>query len=133
MTRILLFSATHADNKFRVYAQYLPDNDLDNDILISTPHARRVTVGEDFKAVLRVNGTSFSLFCNGFKEGTSTFTQQNDIEELDFTDNLGDLGHSVNDAQLFPFSLTDNDCLILTSHETYATFADMSETLKYSS
>jgi len=131
--RILLFSAGHSNNKFGVYAQYLPDNDLDADILINTPAERKVAVGEEFKALLRVNGTSFTLFCNGFKEGTSTFTQQNDIESIEFTNGLADNGHSVNDAQIFPFSVTDNDAFVLTSNETYATFADMSETLKYSS
>ena len=131
--RILLFTAGHSDNKFRVYAQYLPDNDLDNDILIYTPTDRMVAVGEEFKALLRVDGTSFSLFCNGVNEGTSTFTQQNDIERLDFCSSLGDLGHSINDAQLFPFSMTDIDCEILTTKTTFNSFADMSETLNYNS
>jgi len=136
--RILLFSASPsnadpANNTFRVYAQYLPDNDLDLDVLIDTPASRKTSVGEEFKAMIKVEGTKFSLFVNGIKEGEDSFTKQNDIEAVYFTRDVNDLGYRMNESQIFAYPPTDLDCQILTTKTTFNSFADMSETLNYNS
>lgn len=88
---------------------------------------------EKVKILGRINGTEMATFANGLKNGTATITTQDDIEDIDFSNLAGDQNYYISDIQIFPFSLTDTDAFILTSKETYATFADMSETLKYSS
>ena len=88
---------------------------------------------EKVKILGRIDGTEMASFANGLKNGTATITTQDDIEDIDFSNLSSDQNHHISDIQIFPFSLTDTDAFILTSKETYATFADMSETLKYSS
>lgn len=132
--RIVLYAGEQSGNKFEVIAQFRKNNSSADDVMILTPDEHRVKHGDDFKCLLRLNGTKMALYLNGAKMADdSTIEKQDDIQIVDFTNIVGDLNHHVNDIQLFPFSLTDNDCEILTAKTNYRSFADMSETLNYDS
>ena len=134
--RVLLTTSDQSLGNFELMAQFRRNGSsaaADN-VEIKTPDEHRVKHGDDFKCLLRLDGTKMALYVNGAKMADdSTIEKQEDIEIVDFTNIVGDLNHHVNDIQLFPFSLTDNDCEILTAKTNYLSFADMSETLNYDS
>ena len=132
--RVLLFTGDHSNGKFRVYAQFRKNNTSADDVSITGLTDSMVRHGDEFKSLLRLNGTKMALYIDGVKQGDDvTIEKQEDIERFDLTETVGDLGYSVNDIQCFPFSLTDLDCEILTTKTTFNSFADMSETLNYNS
>lgn len=88
---------------------------------------------EKVKILGRLDGTEMAAFANGIKNGTATITTQDDIEDIDFSNLSGDQNYHISDIQIFPFSLSDVDCEILTTKTTFNSFADMSETLNYNS
>lgn len=132
--RVLLTTAEQSSGNFELMAQFRKNNASADDVEIKTPDEHRVNHGDEFKCLLRLDGTKMALYVNGVKMAAdSTIEKQEDIQIVDFTNIVGDLNHHVNDIQLFPFSLTDNDCEILTAKTNYRSFADMSETLNYDS
>ena len=88
---------------------------------------------EKVKILGRIDGTEMASFANGIKNGTAAITTQEDIEDIDFSNLASDQNYHISDIQIFPFSLTDLDCEILTTKTTFNSFADMSETLNYNS
>ncbi len=129
--RVLLFTGDNSNNKFRTYAQFRKNATSADDVVINGSNDEMVVYGQDFKCLLRLNDTKMALYINGIKQGEETIEQQEDIESLDLANTVGDLGFYINDIQVFPYSLSDFDCEVLTTVNVYNDFADMKEILKY--
>jgi hypothetical protein len=132
--RVLLFTGGNSGGKFRIYAQFRKNNTPSDDVEISGLTANMVRNGDEFKCLLRLNGTKMALYIDGVKQGDDvTIEKQEDIESFDLTQHRGDLNFHVNDIQSFAFAMSDLDCEVLTTNTTFNSFADMSETLNYNS
>jgi hypothetical protein len=135
--RVLLYTGDNKTGGYerqRIYAQFRRDNNDDHDVsAIGNNERGMVYMGDEFSALLRLNDTKMALYVNGIRQAEATIAKQDDIENIDFSQITSDLGFYVTDLQVFPFSLTNKDCEVITSKATYSTFADMSRTLKYES
>lgn len=135
--RVLLYTGDNKTGGYerqRIYAQFRRDNTNAHDVSVTGNNdSGMVYIGNEFSALLRLNDTKMALYVNGVSQGEVTYTKQNDIEKIDLSEVTSDLGYYVTDLQVFPFSLTNKDCEVITSKATYSTFADMSRTLKYES
>ena len=132
--RVLLYAdPEHNKDTWELKLQYRANgsNDVDPaDVYVNTTG---FNYNEKVKILGRIDGTEMASFANGIKNGTATITTQDDIEDIDFSNLSSDQNHHISDIQIFPFSLTDLDCEILTNKTTFNSFADMSETLNYNS
>ena len=116
-----------------VYAQYRRDANSthDVDVVSGTNPETAVYYGDEFKAALRLDGTTMTLFVNGEKKGSVAYTQQNTIQRIDLNDDPGSLSHRINDIQVFPFSMSNTDLEVLTTITPFENYSDMATNLGY--
>jgi hypothetical protein len=108
--RVLLYLAENSGNH-RVLAQYRVSGQAD----VLTDTGYDFAIGDRIKIAIRLDGTSFDLFVNGVKQSTATIVQGDPIEVLRLMDVSADLGHFFNDFQVFSSSLSDAECIALTT------------------
>jgi hypothetical protein len=108
--RVLLYFAENSGNH-KVLAQYRVSGQ--SDVLTDTGYD--FAIGDRIKIAIRLDGTSFDLFVNGVKQSTATIVQGDPIEVLRLMDVSADLGHFFNDFQVFSSSLSDAECIALTT------------------
>ena len=130
--RVLLY-ASGTGRKMSVYAQYRRDANSthDVDVVSGTNPETAVYYGDEFKAALRLDGTTMTLFVNGEKKGSVAYTQQNTIQRIDLNDDPGSLSHRINDIQVFPFSMSNTDLEVLTTITPFENYSDMATNLGY--
>jgi len=107
--RVLLYSTNFNSSTFRINLQYRSTGQ--SDVSLGTGS---MTYNTRFKGIVRLDGTSLSLFVNG-TEYSTTIVQADDIEVLDLADILNDLSHTISKLSVFPTALSDDDCEALTA------------------
>jgi hypothetical protein len=108
--RVLLYLTENSGNH-RVVVQYRVSGPAD--VTIATGYD--YDFGDRIKMAMRLDGTSLDLFVNGVKQSTATIVQGDPIEVLRLMDVNADLGHFFNDFQVFSSSLSDAECIGLTT------------------
>ena len=108
--RVLIYLAENSGSH-KVLAQYRVSGQSD----VYTDTGYDFTVGDRIKIATRLDGTSLDLFVNGVKQSTETIVQGDPIEVLRLMDVNSDLGHFFNDFQVFSSSLSDAECIALTT------------------
>jgi hypothetical protein len=108
--RVLLYLTENSGNH-RVVVQYRVSGPAD--VTIATGYD--YDFGDRIKMAMRLDGTSLDLFVNGVKQSTATIVQGDPIEVLRLMDVNADLGHFFNDFQVFSSSLSDAECIALTT------------------
>ena len=108
--RVLLYLTENSGNH-RVIVQYRVSGQAD----VSTATGYDYDIGDRVKMAMRLDDTSLDLFVNGVKQSTATIVQGDPIEVLRLMDVNADLGHFFNDFQVFSSSLSDPECIALTT------------------
>ena len=107
--RVLLFSSNSNSSVFYMNLQYRATGQTDANVA-----SGNMSYNTKFKAIMRLDGTSLSLFLDGTKYST-TIVQADDIEVLDLADVAADLSHTMSELAIFPTALTDDECIALTT------------------
>jgi len=124
--RVLLFTSNSSSN-YSILIQYRVSGQ--SDVLITTGSS--FNYGDNFKAVVKLNNTSISLFIDGVKIGEQTIVQGDDIETIDLAGLAQDISHTAKQFLIFPTALSTADCEILTGATSYDTFSAMATALNY--
>ena len=110
--RVLLYLAENSGNH-KVIVQYRVSGQTD--VYADSGSGYDFAIGDRIKMAMRLDGTSLDLFVNGVKQSTATIVQGDPIEVLRLKDESADLGHFFNDFQVFSSSLSDAECIALTT------------------
>lgn len=142
--RVLLYAtqpepSSISPKNLLMLVQYRQDDGAAPDVVVDTSHwnSQGVYVNSDdrLRTIVRLDDTDLSLFVNGMHGETATVTKAEEITRLDLghTGHEGSVGHLINSIQVFPWSLTNNDCEVLTHPDKADSFEDLSNSLKYES